>query len=364
MMRLIVLICVVLSSCAAFGQVRIKDLAVTKGVRAHVLVGYGLVVGLNGSGDSARNSVFTKQSIRTMLERLGVGVGSIDIRTRNVAAVIVSAEVSPTASQGTRVDIAVSSLGDAKSLLGGTLIVTPLLGGDGKVYAIAQGQVVVAGFQIGGKSEVITQGVPTSGRIANGAIIDRALRPNQSARRVISIELLNPDPSTVVSAVDRINEYSLKRYGMRIARGRSEQSISLHIPRKISRVRLLSEIGRLTISPDIAARIVIDPRSGTVVMSSSVRVSKVAVTHGSLTVRVTESAAVSQPAPLSNGNTTVVPNTSVQARQTGGKLAVVGGDLETLIGGLNRVGVKPAGIIAVLHAMKTAGAIQAELIVQ
>ncbi|MCC2096092.1 MAG: flagellar basal body P-ring protein FlgI [Hyphomicrobiales bacterium] len=353
-------------ACAqiANAQVRIKDITLKRGNREHVLVGYGLVVGLNGSGDSMRNSVFTQQSMRTMLQRLGVGVAASELRTRNIAAVIVSAEVDPGRAAGSRIDVVTASLGDAKSLMGGTLIATPLFGGDGKVYGIAQGQVVVSGFQGAGKGETLTQGVPTSGRIANGAVINRKIGESFVARRVLTLELINPDAATIIAVVDRINRHSLRRYRMRVARERSEQTVALQVPKGVSAARLLAEIGALMVTPDIAARIVINPRTGTVVMNRNVRISRVAVTHGSLTVRVTENPVVSQPQPFSNGKTVTTPGTEVTASEAGGKFTALGGDLQTLIRGLNRVGVKPSGIIAVLQAMKSAGAIQAELIVQ
>lgn len=365
-MRILVCFCFLLGSIApAFAQARIKDITNVQGVKEVMLVGYGLVVGLNGTGDTPRNSVFTRQSVRTMLERLGVGVAAEELRTKNVAAVVVTAAVKSFISRGSKIDVTVSSLGDAKSLMGGSLLMTPLLGANGTTYAVAQGQVTVLGFQAGGQNATVTQGVPTTGRIANGALVEKANKRLLRARRSWNLNLINPDAKTVISVTDAINQFSLRRYNMKIAREKSMQSVALMVPPKTSWTRLLSQIGSIRITPDVSARIVIDPRSGTVVMGRSVQISTVAVTHGNLTVRVTETPVVTQPNPLGRGKTVVVPHTTIEAKDTGGHFTAIGGrNLATLIKGLNQVGIKPAGIIAILQAMKTAGAIQAELVVQ
>jgi flagellar P-ring protein precursor FlgI len=356
---------VVGSALAAHAQSRIKDIASLQGVRDNQLVGYGLVVGLNGTGDSLRNSVFTDQSLQSMLDRMGVSVSNGTMRTRNVAAVIVTADVPAFAGRGSRLDVTVSSLGDASSLMGGTLVITPLAGVDGVTYAVAQGQVAVTGFQTVGQAETVTQGVPTAARIANGAIIERELPGRFADLGPMVLELRNPDFKTAVEMVDAVNDYTMRRYGVRSATERDFRSIVLARPAKVSPTRFMAEIGDLTVVPDVPARVVVDARSGTVVIGQDVQISTVAVTHGNLTVRVTETPTVSQPAPFSKGQTTVTPQTRIGVDQDGGPIAVVSGTtLKSLVRGLNQMGLKPTGIIAILQAIKTAGALQADLVVQ
>lgn len=345
--------------------VRIKDITTIKGVRENQLVGYGLVIGLQGSGDSLRNSPFTEQSLQSMLDRMGVNVRTNNPRTKNVAAVVVTADLPPFIGTGARIDVSVSSLGDADSLMGGTLVMTPLYGADGEIYAVAQGSLAVTGFTGAGESERLTQGVPTTGRIAGGAIIEREVPRATVETDQITMELRNPDYRTAIRVVDAINAFALKRYGKAVARENDLRTISLTRPARISSTRFIADLGDLPIQPDMAARVVIDERTGTVVIGNDVQISTVAVTHGNLTVRITEFPSVSQPAPLSNGETVVTSETVVDARQEGGNFAFVqGADLETVVRGLNRLGLKPTGIIAILQAIKTAGALQADLVVQ
>ncbi|MCQ8780919.1 flagellar basal body P-ring protein FlgI [Aurantimonas sp. MSK8Z-1] len=349
---------------ALSGNVRIKDITDVKGVRANQLVGYGLVIGLQGTGDSLRNAPFTEQSLQSMLDRMGVNVRDGKPRSRNVAAVMVTAELPAFIGTGSRVDVTVSSLGDASSLMGGTLVMTPLYGADGEIYAVAQGPLAVTGFTSAGETEKLTQGVPTTGRIANGALVEREV-PGTFNDQNMAIELRNPDFATTIRIVDTINAYSRGRWGKPVAREADWRTIQLARPAKISSTRFIAEIGMLKVAPDQAAKVVIDERTGTVVIGADVQISTVAVTHGNLTVRITEQPAVSQPAPLSNGQTTVTSETVIDAQQDGGTLAIVGGaDLETVVRGLNRIGLKPTGIIAILQAIKTAGALQADLVVQ
>jgi flagellar P-ring protein precursor FlgI len=350
----------------ALAAVRIKDIAVLQGVRDNQLVGYGLVVGLQGTGDSLRNAPFTEQSLQSMLDTMGINVRGADLRTRNVAAVIVTADLPPFIGSGARIDISVSSLGDATSLLGGTLVMTPLTGPDGGVYAVAQGPVAVSGFSSSGAAESLSEGIPTTGRIPNGALIEREVVGSFSEIGPLVLELKNPDFNTAVRVADAINAYSMSRFGKQLAREQDFRTIALKAPADIGVPRLIAEIGELEVEPDAPARVVIDERTGTVVIGQNVQISTVAVTHGSLTVRITEAPNVSQPAPLSRGGeTVVVPQTFVDASQAGGQLAIVGGaDLQRLVGGLNQIGLKPTGIIAILQAIKTAGALQAELIIQ
>ena len=346
-------------------QSRIKDITNLQGVRENQLVGYGLVVGLNGTGDSLRNSVFTEQSLQSMLDRMGVSVRSGSLRTRTVAAVIVTTELPAFVGRGSRVDVTVSSLGDATSLMGGTLVITPLAGVDGATYAVAQGQLAVTGFQVIGQAETITQGVPTAARVPNGALIERELPGKFADLGAMVLELKNPDFKTAIELVDAINAYSQRRYGMRAASERDYRSVSLSRPAKLTAARFMAEIGDLTVQTDAPARVVVDSRSGTVVIGQDVQISTVAVTHGNLTVRVTDAPNVSQPLPFSNGSTVTTPQTRIGIDQEGGNIAVLGAtSLKQLVRGLNQIGLKPNGIIAILQAIKTAGALQAELVVQ
>ncbi len=347
------------------GDVRIKDIAALEGVRENQLVGYGLVVGLQGTGDTLRNAAFSEQSLQSMLDRLGVNVRDSALRTRNVAAVIATAELPAFAGTGSRIDVNIASLGDASSLQGGTLIITQLSGADGEVYAVAQGPVAVTGFNATGQAESLIKGTPTAGRIPNGALVEHELATTLDTMGRLVLKLRNPDFRTAVRITDAINDYAKRRYGAPVAEERDYRSVSLVRPRGMSVARFIAEIEGLPVRPDTPARIVIDERSGTVVMGAEVRISTVAITHGNLTIRVTETPQVSQPAPFSDGQTVVVPRTTVDATETGGNLAIIGGtDLQTMVRGLNQIGLKPAGIIAIVQAMKTAGALQADLVVQ
>jgi flagellar P-ring protein precursor FlgI len=351
---------------SAMSMVRIKDIASLQGVRDNQLVGYGLVIGLKGSGDTLRNSPFTEQSLQSMLDSLGVNVRDARLRTRNVAAVVVTAEMPSFIGQGSTIDVSVSSLGDATSLAGGTLIATPLLGADGQIYAVAQGPVAVSGFAELGQAESLTQGIPTVGRVPNGGLIERDLPAKFSQIPNLVLELSNPDFRTAVRIADAINRFTRERYGIKVAKERDYRTVVLTPPQNISVTRFIAEIEAIRVTPDQTAKVVIDERTGTVVIGKEVQISTVAITHGNLTVRISEAPEVSQPSPFSqNGQTVVVPRTYVDAQETGGQLAVVGGtDLPTLVRGLNRIGLRPTGIIAILQAIKTAGALQAELVVQ
>lgn len=345
--------------------VRIKDITTIKGVRENQLVGYGLVIGLQGTGDSLRNSPFTEQSLQSMLDRMGVNVRTGNPRTKNVAAVVVTADLPPFIGAGSRIDVSVSSLGDAASLMGGTLVMTPMYGADGEIYAVSQGSLAVTGFTSEGESEKLTQGVPTTGRIAGGAIIEREVPRATVETDQITMELRNPDYRTAIRVVDAINAFAMTRYGRPVARENDLRTINLTRPSKISSTRFIADLGDLPIQPDMNAKVVIDERTGTVVIGHAVQISTVAVTHGNLTVRITETPNVSQPEALSDGQTVVTSDTLVDARQEGGNFAIVSGaDLDTVVRGLNRLGLKPTGIIAILQAIKTAGALQADLVVQ
>lgn len=355
----------ILVASPAFAQVRLKDITSIRGMRPNQLVGYGLVAGLKGTGDSLRSAPFTEQSMNSMLERLGVSVKGLGARTRNLAAVLVTAELPPFAVAGNRIDVTVTSLGDAASLAGGTLIMTALQAADGQTYAVGQGSITVSGFDAKGQNETVTHGVPTNGRIPGGALIERPAPPMVTDRGEIHLELKNPDFTTAVAIADAVNEYSLSTHGARLARESGPSAVAIVFPKRANVSRLLAEIGQLTIQPDVPARIVVDERTGTVVISRNVKVSRVAVTHGNLTVRVTETPRVSQPAPFSRGETRVVTDTTVTAGQDNSSFGLVEGtDLQSLVAGLNRMGLKPPGLIAILQAIKSAGALQADLIVQ
>jgi flagellar P-ring protein precursor FlgI len=344
---------------------RIKDIVSVGDVRANQLVGYGLVVGLNGTGDGLRNSPFTEQSLKSMLDRMGVNIRNVRSQSRNIAAVIVTAELPAFIGRGSRIDVTVSSLGDASSLVGGSLVMTPLSGPDGQIYAVAQGPVAVSGFTAGGNAETVTQNVPTSARIPNGALVEREPPSRFGEEKYLVLELRNPDFGTAVRVADVINAYSLQRYGARTAQERDLRTITLMRPGRVGAARFLAEIGSLAVQADSPARVVVDERTGTIVIGNDVRISTVAVAHGNLTVRVTEMPLAAQPLPFSEGETVVVPETQVTADQAGGKAAVLEGtNLQMLVAGLNRMGLKPASIIAILQAIKTAGAMQAELVVE
>ncbi|ESY67683.1 flagellar basal body P-ring protein FlgI [Mesorhizobium sp. M0051] len=349
------------------GQVasRIKDIAQLQSSRDNQLVGYGLVIGLAGSGDSLRNSPFTEQSIRAMLENLGIATEGGSARAKNVAAVIVTANMPPYVQSGARIDIDVSSMGDATSLAGGTLIMTPLKAADGEIYAVGQGSVIVSGFTAKGQAEQLTQGVPTSGRVPNGAIVERAVQAEFDDQSTLTLQLRNPDFSTAIRIADAINDYTSQRFGARVAAERDSRTVQIRRPKGVSAARFYAEIENLVVESDTPARVVIDERTGTIVIGNDVKISRVAISHGTLTVRITEAPRIVQPEPFSKGETAVEPFTAIEASRPDARVAVLDGpDLQTLVSGLNRLGVKPDGIIAILQGIKSAGALQADLVLQ
>jgi flagellar P-ring protein precursor FlgI len=348
---------------SAFATSRVKDIADFEGVRDNQLVGYGLVVGLNGTGDSLDKSVFTRESLIGMLERLGVNARDSKLDTKNVAAVMVTASLPPFARQGTRIDVEIAALGDAKSLQGGTLLVTPMLGADSEVYAVAQGPVAIGGYTASGDASTVTKGVPTSGRISNGAIVEREIGFSMDNMRNVKITLRNPDFTTAQRVADAINGY----LSLAAARPLDPGTVELAVPPTFQgdTVGLLTKIEQLPVEPDEVARVVIDENSGVIVMGENVRISTVAIAQGNLTIRITETAQVSQPSPFSNtGTTTTVPRTNIQVdEQNGNKLAVMpsGVTLQELVNGLNALGVGPRDMISILRAIKAAGALQADI---
>jgi flagellar P-ring protein FlgI len=340
-----------LSATPAGATSRIKDLANIEGVRQNQLIGYGLVVGLNGTGDTLNNIPFTKQSLQAMLERMGVNIRGATIRTGNVAAVMVTGNLPAFGTQGTRMDVTVSSLGDAKNLMGGTLLVTPLLGADGNVYAVAQGSIAIGGFQAEGAAASVTRGVPTVGRISNGAIIEREIEFALNRLPNVRLSLRNADFTTAKRIASAINDF----LGAKSAEPIDPSTVQLSIPAEFKGnvVAFLTEIEQLQVDPDLAAKIIIDERSGIIVMGRDVRVATVAVAQGNL----------SQPNPLSRGRTVVTPNSRVGVTEDGKKFAVVrdGVSLQQLVDGLNGLGIGPRDLIGILQAIKAAGAIEADI---
>lgn len=343
---------------------RIKDIADIEGVRDNMLIGYGLVVGLNGTGDSLGNSPFTRQSLTAMLERLGVNVRDQNLNTGNIAAVMVTGTLEPFKNQGSRMDVTLSTMGDASSLQGGTLLVTPLMGADGNVYAVAQGGAIVSGVSAEGAAGSVTQNIPTAARIPNGAIIEKEIEFDLSQLNNIRLSLRNPDFTTARRMAQRINA----RFGAGTAV--AENPASIRVTKtgeytKQSIVELITDMEQLEILPDQPARIVIDEKSGVIVIGKDVKISTVAVAQGDLTVRIEEEPQVSQPNAFSeNGETVVVPRTNIAVNESGnGEMAVIEGGitLQDLVSSLNSLGISPRDVITILQAVKAAGALQAEI---
>ncbi|WP_149537460.1 flagellar basal body P-ring protein FlgI [Siccirubricoccus phaeus] len=340
--------------------VRIKDIADVEGVRDNQLVGYGLVVGLNGTGDRLRTSIFTRQTLIGMLERLGINTRDNETRldTRNVAAVMVTANLPAFARPGSRIDVAVSALGDATNLQGGTLVVTPLLGADGEVYAVSQGAVATGAIAARGAGASVQRGVPTAARIANGAIVEREVPFSLAGRNTLRLALRNPDLTTARRIAVAIN-----RAAPGAATAQDPRTVTLNLVGRDA-MGFLAGIEQLRVEPDQIARVVIEESSGTIVMGSNVRVSTVAIAQGNLTIRVTETPQVSQPNPLANGETVVVPRTNIEVDdQADRRVGVLAGgiSLQDLVRGLNSLGVGPRDLISILQAIKAAGALQADL---
>ena len=345
------------------GQSRIKDIVFFEGVRSNQLVGYGLVVGLNGTGDSLSSAIFTRESLIGMLERLGVNARDDALTTDNVAAVMVTATLPPFTNQGTNIDVTVSALGDADNLLGGTLLVTPLVGADGEIYAVAQGTIAVGGFAAGGAAETVVKGVPTSGRIANGAIIEREIPFKLADRSQIKLALRNPDFTTARRIARAINAF----VGLPTAQANDPATVVMKTPDsyKGEIIELITDIEQLRVETDQIAKVVIDEQSGTIVMGENVRINPVAIAQGALTIRVTETPQVSQPLPFSNtGTTEVVPRTEIEIDENENrKLTVLntGVSLQELVNSLNALGIGPRDMITILQAIKAAGALNADI---
>lgn len=339
--------------------VRLKDIASFSGVRTNELVGYGLVVGLSGTGDGT-SSQFTIRSMVNMLDKMGVQVSSSAIKPENVAAVMVTAKMPASAKPGSNLDIAVSSLGDAKSLLGGVLLLTPLKGVDGQIYALAQGPLTIGGFTASGEAATAQKNISTVGRIPSGAVVERSVPFRFNSQESMTVSLNAADFTTVMQVVNRINS----SLGGGYARAQDASTIELAVPDKFrgNMVPLMASLENMDVSPDARARVVVDEKTGTVVVGSEVRLSRVAVAHGNLQIVISESQQVSQPGPFSQGQTVATPQTDIAVREQNNRLMLVeGATLQELVDGLNAIGATPRDLISIIRTLKSAGALHADL---
>ncbi|MEA2757161.1 MAG: flagellar P-ring protein FlgI [Aliidongia sp.] len=386
LLTLLATVAMIWPGLGADAAVRLKDIAEFEGARDNLLIGYGLVVGLPGTGDDLTRDIFTRESLIGMLERLGVNARDPALRTNNVAAVMVTGTLRADARQGTRIDVNISAVGDAKNLQGGTLVTTVLLGADGEVYAVAQGQLSVAGYTARGQGATVTKGVPTSGRIPNGAIVEREIAFDLRSLSSLNIALRNPDFTTAERVAQAINA----ALHQPLANALDAGTVKLTVPdsAKSDMVGFVTSVEQLRVEPDQVARVIIDEANGIIVMGENVRISTVAVAQGSLTVRITETPQVSQPAPFAPGGnaaapangaagrggvqfapnggaaTTVVPQTNIAVdEQKDRRLAVLppGITIQELVNSLNALGIGPRDMISILQAIKAAGAMQADL---
>ncbi|HTP66849.1 MAG TPA: flagellar basal body P-ring protein FlgI [Geobacteraceae bacterium] len=363
MKTILIAILLILSTAGSASAVRIKDIASFDGARENQLIGYGLVVGLNGSGDSDQTK-FPAQSLVNVLERMGVTINRADISVKNVAAVMVTAVLPPFAKQGSTMDVLVSSMGDAKSIAGGTLVLTPLKGGDGQIYAVAQGAVLTNSFSYGGQASSAQKNHPTAGRVPGGGLIERELPNVLAGKSTLKINLHQPDFTTATRIENAVNN----RFKTRVASCSDPGSVTLQIPESYHgrTVEFAAELERLEVQPDNAARVVLNERTGTIVMGENVHIDTVAVSHGNLTLYIKETPQVSQPAPFSNtGETKEVPRTSLKVSEGEGGMALVreGANIGDVVRALNALGVTPRDLIGIMQSIKAAGALQAELIV-
>ena len=341
---------------------RIKDIADFEGIRDNQLVGYGMVVGLNGTGDNIKSINFAKEGLMSLLDNVGINSRDGQIKSKNIAAVMVTANLPAFGRQGSRIDVTVSALGDAKSLQGGTLIATPLFGANGEVYAVAQGQIAVGGFNASGNNQSVTKGVPTSGRIANGAIIENEVDFSLNEMKNIRLALRNPDFTTSRRVAAAINAL----LGEDIAKSIDPSTITVEIPAlyKNDIAGLMTKIEQLQVQPDQIARVVIDENSGIVVIGKDVKINKLAIAQGSLTIKISEIPFVSQPIPFGQGETIVDTMTDINVEEGNeSKLSILetGVNLQELVNGLNALGVSPRDLISILQAVKASGALQAEI---
>jgi flagellar P-ring protein precursor FlgI len=338
---------------------RIKDIATFGGVRDNQLIGYGLVVGLQGTGDK-KDSAFTMRSMVTMLEKMGVSVDQRQMKPKNVAAVMVTARMPVSAKPGSRMDITVSSLGDSSSLLGGVLLQTPLKGVDGKIYALAQGSLTIGGFSVSGDQATAMKNISTVGQIPNGATIERGIPFDFNSMDKLVLNMNAPDFSTTQQVASRLNT----TLGGSFARALDISTVEVQIPNDFrgNLVPLMASIENLEITPDMPAKVVVDEKTGTIVLGRDVRISRVAVAHGNLEIMVQENQQVSQPGAFSNGTTAVTPNTQIGGREEARRLNILeGATLQELVDGLNAVGASPRDVISILRTIKAAGALHANL---
>lgn len=357
---LLCLALLILAGVAPAHAVRLKDIASFSGMRNNELVGYGLVVGLSGTGDST-TSEFTVRSLANMLEKMGVSVNPTNLKSKNTAAVMVTARMPSTGRPGSGLDVTISSLGDAKSLVGGVLLVTPLRGLDGRVYAVAQGALTIGGYSAEGQAATAQKNITTVARIPNGAIIEREVPFQFNKQEGLTINLTGtPDFGTALQVAGRINT----AVGGGVAKAVDAATIQVAIPSKFQNniVPLMASLENLDISPDSRARVVVDEKTGTVVLGGNVRLTKVAVAHGSLQIVVAESPQVSQPGPFSQGQTTTTPQTNLRVKEQNNRLLLMeGATLQELVDGLNSVGATPRDLISILRTLKTAGSLHADL---
>lgn len=347
-------------------QSRIKDIVSVEGIRPNMLMGYGLVVGLNGTGDQLKNNAFTEQSLIAFLERQGVNTRGIELKSKNVAAVTVTATLPPFARNGSKLDVTVSAMGDAKDLTGGMLLATPLYGADGEVYVVAQGAISIGGFRASAEAgnTTITKGVPTSGFVANGGIVEKEISFALNDLPQLKMALRNPDLATAQHIAQAVNA----NIGPGIANAADPGTVVISVPAVYhdNTAQLLADIEKLTVETDQVAKIVIDEASGTIVMGENVRIDTVAVAQGNLVVRVEETPVVSQPNPLApeGAETINTTQTSITVDDAPGKRMAVlsgGATLKDLVAGLNALGVSPRDLITILQTIKAAGALQAEI---
>ena len=341
---------------------RIKDIADFEGIRDNQLIGYGLVVGLNGTGDNIKSVDFTRESLISMMDQMGINARGGQIKAKNIAAVMVTANLPPFARQGSRIDVVVSAVGDAKNLQGGTLLATPLTGANGEVYAVAQGQIAVGAVSAQGVGQSVSKGVPTSGKIPSGAIIENEIPFELESLKTITIALRNPDFTTARRVADAVNAMM----GTISAKATDPATIVLSIPAsyKGKVVDLMTKVEQLQVQPDQLAKVVIDEGSGIVVIGKDVKINRLAIAQGNLTIKITDVPFVSQPLPFANGETVTEYNTVIDINEdTDAKLTVLdtGINLQELVDGLNALGVTPRDLISILQAIKASGALQAEI---
>ncbi len=353
----VVLLAILVQSAQA---VRLKDIASISGVRTNELVGYGLVVGLSGTGDGS-NTAFTVTSMRNMLDKMGVEVTAATLRPKNVAAVMVTASMPVSARVGSKIDITISSIGDSKSLMGGVLLVTPIKGIDGRVYAIGQGALTVGGFAAAGEAATAQKNIATVGRIPGGATIEREVPFTFNSQDDLTISLSIMDFGTTMQVVESVN----RSLGGEFARALDVSTIILDVPERFvgNMVPLLASLENLSVTPDSRAKVVVDEKTGTIVMGSDVRLSKVAVAHGNLQIVIAESQEVSQPGPFADqGQTVTTPVTDIQVQEQNNRLMLMeGATLQELVDGLNAIGATPRDLISIIRTLRAAGALYAEV---